>query len=116
MNKTKIIATITDKYDEEKLIAIFEAGVNILRLNFSHAQRETTAPLIALVHKLNAAGKTNLGILMDTKGPEVRTGVREQPYTYHKGDEFRIFIDTTKLEQESDMFSDYEYLLEDVKV
>jgi pyruvate kinase len=53
MNKTKIIATITDKYTEEKLIAIFEAGVNILRLNFSHAQRDTTAPLISLIHKLN---------------------------------------------------------------
>ncbi len=116
MNKTKIIATITDKYTEEKLIAIAEAGVNILRLNFSHAQWDTTAPLIALIHKLNREGKTNLGILLDTKGPEVRTGEREQPYSYQKNEQFRIFIDKTKLTQDSDMFSDYEYLLEDMNV
>jgi pyruvate kinase len=49
------------------LIAIAEAGVNILRLNFSHAQWDTTAPLITLIHKLNKRGKTNLGILLDSK-------------------------------------------------
>jgi pyruvate kinase len=115
MNKTKIIATITDKYTDEKLIAIAQAGVNILRLNFSHAQRETTAPLIQRVHKLNASGKTDLGLLLDTKGPEVRTGDKDHPYTYQKNEQFRIFIDKKKLKQESDMLSDYPYLLEDIK-
>lgn len=116
MNKTKIIATITDKYTEEKLIAIADAGVNILRLNFSHAQHETTQPLIAMIRRLNEQGRTNLGILLDTKGPEVRTGVREAPYGYKPGEQFRIFVDVKKVQKESDMFSDYGYLLEDVTV
>jgi pyruvate kinase len=67
MNKTKIIATITNQYTEKKLIAIAKAGVNIVRLNFSHAKQETTKPLIDLIHKLNNEGKTNLGVLLDTK-------------------------------------------------
>lgn len=67
MTKTKIIATITDQYDEAKLIALADAGVNIVRFNFSHAQQETTQPLIDLIHRLNDEGKTNLGLLLDTK-------------------------------------------------
>jgi pyruvate kinase len=116
MNKTKIIATITDQYTEEKLIAIAEAGVNIIRLNFSHAKQETTKPLIDTIHRLNREGKTDLGILLDNKGPEVRTGERETPYFYKKGEVFRIFVDKEKMAQESDLFSDYVYLLEDVQV
>jgi pyruvate kinase len=115
MNKTKIIATVTDSYTVEKLIAIAQAGVNIIRLNFSHAKQETTKPLIDLIQRLNAEGKTNLGILLDTKGPEVRTGERVTPYTYHKGEQFRIFVEQAKMTQDSDMFSDYAYLLEDIK-
>jgi pyruvate kinase len=116
MNKTKIIATIRDTYTEQMLIDIANAGVNIVRLNFSHAQYDTTKPLIDTIKKLNAEGTTNLGILLDTKGPEVRTGERETPYTYKKGEEFRIFIDKSKMTADSDMFSDYAYLLEDLKV
>jgi pyruvate kinase len=116
MNKTKIIATITDQYDEEKLIAIAEAGVNVIRLNFSHAKQETTKPLVDLIHRLNREGKTNLGILLDTKGPEIRTGERQTPYYYKKGETFRIFVNSAKMTEESDLFSDYEYLLLDVKV
>jgi pyruvate kinase len=116
MNKTKIIATITDAYTEQQLIAISQAGANILRLNFSHAKQETTKPLIHLIHKLNQEEKTNLGILLDTKGPEVRTGERTAPYTYKKGERFKIFVDKEKLSQDSDMFCDYEHLLEELHV
>lgn len=115
MNKTKIIATIRDTYSEEKLLAIHQAGVNIVRFNFSHAQPEAVEPLVKRIHQLNAEGTTNLGILLDTKGPEVRTGAREETYEYQTGEQFRIFIDSAKLEKPSDLLSDYPYLLEDLK-
>jgi pyruvate kinase len=116
MNKTKIIATITDAYTEEKLIAISQAGTNIVRLNFSHAKQENIQPLIHLIHKLNQEGKTNLGILLDTKGPEVRTGERTEPYHYKQGERFKIFIEKEKMSQNSDMFCDYANLLEEIHV
>ena len=115
MNKTKIIATIRDTYSEEKLLAIHQAGVNIVRFNFSHAQPEAVEPLVKRIHQLNDEGTTNLGILLDTKGPEVRTGAREETYEYQTGEQFRIFVDQTKLEKPSDLLSDYPYLLEDLK-
>ena len=116
MNKTKIIATIRDTYTEQMLLDIANAGVNIVRLNFSHAQYAETKTLIEMIKRHNASGKTNLGILLDNKGPEVRTGVRENKYTYKKGESFKIFIDADKMTEESDMLSDYQYLLEDIKV
>lgn len=116
MKKAKIIATIRDTYDEEKLIAIYNAWANIVRFNFPHAQYETTAPVIQLIHKLNAEWKTNLWIMIDTKGPGVRTWARENPYKYSKWESFRIFTEESKLTEDSDMFCDYPYLLEDIKV
>lgn len=116
MKKAKIIATIRDTYDEEKLINIYKAWANIVRFNFPHAQYDTTAPVIKLIHELNEKWLTNLWVLVDTKGPWVRTWARENPYLYKKWEEFRIFVDESLMSQDSDMFCDYPYLLEDIKV
>ena len=116
MKKAKIIATIRDTYDEEKLINIYKAWANIVRFNFPHAQYDTTAPVIKLIHELNEKWLTNLWVLVDTKGPWVRTWARENPYSYKKWEEFRIFVDESLMSQDSDMFCDYPYLLEDIKV
>ncbi len=116
MNKTKIIATIRDTYSEDKLLAIHQAGVNIVRFNFSHAQCEDVKKLTDRIHQLNEEWTTDLGILLDTKGPEVRTGARNETYNYQSGEEFRIFIEQSKLEKPSDLLSDYPYLLEDLKI
>lgn len=116
MKRAKIIATIRDTYDEEKLIWIFNAGANVVRFNFPHAQYETTAPVMELIHKLNKEWKTNLWIMIDTKGPWVRTWARETPYSYKKWELFRIFVDENKMNEDSDMFCDYEFLLEDIKI
>lgn len=116
MKKAKIIATIRDTYNEEKLINIYKAWANIVRFNFPHAQYDTTAPVIKLIHELNEKWLTNLWVLVDTKGPWVRTWARENPYSYKKWEEFRIFVDKSLMNQDSDMFCDYPYLLEDIKV
>ena len=116
MKKAKIIATIRDTYTQQDLINIYKAWANIVRFNFPHAQYATTAPIIKMIHELNEKWLTNLWILVDTKWPWVRTGARENPYTYKKWEEFRIFTDENLMNQDSDMFCDYQYLLEDIKV
>lgn len=116
MKKAKIIATIRDTYDEEKLINIYKAWANIVRFNFPHAQYDTTAPVIKMIHELNKKGLTNLWILVDTKWPWIRTWARENSYSYQKWEEFRIFVDESLMNQDSDMFCDYPYLLDDIKV
>ena len=75
MKKTKIIATVGPVTEsEEQLIALYKAGVNIVRFNFSHANYEVASAIMTRIRKLNSEGKTNLSTLLDTKGPEIRTG------------------------------------------
>ena len=115
--KTKMIATIGPAtWEEDKIIALYKAGINVLRFNFSHADYENAARVGKLVKKLNAEKKTKLGLMLDTKGPEIRTGDYEGTKSYVKWDVFNIFVDKDKVSWDKDQFCDYPYLLEDIKV
>lgn len=113
---TKIIATITENYDEEKLIDINRAGVNVVRINFTHNSPALAEPLIKKIHELNESKKTNLSILLDTKWPEIRTGVRDEKLIVKKDQNINIFIDQSKINPDSDLFCDYPNIISDVKV
>ena len=78
MKKTKIICSIgpaSRKYDVMK--SMVENGMNVARINFSHADLIEKKETVELVKKINKELKTNIGILYDTKGPDFRTGVVE---------------------------------------
>lgn len=67
MRLTKIIATVRDDYDKGKIVELFDAGVDVIRINFTHATPETSEALISEINRLNAEGKTHLSLLLDTK-------------------------------------------------
>lgn len=68
---TKIIATIGPASDSvEKIKQMHDAGMNIARLNFSHGNYEYFEKLISNIREVSS----EIGILLDTKGPEIRTG------------------------------------------
>jgi pyruvate kinase len=78
MRKTKIVCTIGPASESvDKLVQLIEAGMNVSRLNFSHGNHEEHAARIKNIRE--AASKTgkNVGILLDTKGPEIRTNDME---------------------------------------
>ncbi|MBT2685269.1 pyruvate kinase [Bacillus sp. ISL-37] len=78
MRKTKIVCTIGPASESvEKLVQLIEAGMNVSRLNFSHGNHEEHAARIKNIRE--AAEKTGkkVGILLDTKGPEIRTNDME---------------------------------------
>lgn len=54
--------------------------------------------------------------MLDTKGPEIRTGDYEGTKSYVKGDVFNIYVDASKVSGDKDQFCDYPYLLEDIAV
>lgn len=112
---TKIIATITEHYDEKKLIEINHAWVNVVRINFTHNSPTLADPLIKRIHKLNEEKLTNLSILLDTKGPEIRTWVREEKMAVKKDQSLKIFVDQSKVNPESDLFCDYPEIISDVE-
>merc|ERR1719245_1305846 len=74
--KCKIICTMGPScWDVDKLVELIDCGMNICRLNFSHGDHEVHG---ATVKKIREAAKQRpnkpIGILLDTKGPEIRTG------------------------------------------
>lgn len=117
MKKTKIIATVGPATESsENLAALFDGGVNILRFNFSHAKHEGVKSVLRRVRELNDSGRTNLSTLLDTKGPEIRTGDLAEKRRYAKGDEFRMYVDQGLADADSrGLFCDYPYLLEDLR-
>lgn len=116
MKKTKIIATVWPATEsEENLIKMYNAGVNIVRFNFSHATFDGARPIADRIKKLNSEGKTNLSLLLDTKGPEIRTGIVETKINLIAGNTVKIVVDASK-RWVDDIYCDYEYLLEDIKI
>ena len=54
--------------------------------------------------------------MLDTKGPDIRTGIRETPLQLKKGDIFNIYVDQTKLSQNCDIYCDYPNIITDLSV
>ncbi len=74
MKKTKIICSIGPSTQTwEAFKGLVEAGMNVARINFSHATLEERAIDEALVKRANEELKTDIAILYDTKGPDLRT-------------------------------------------
>jgi pyruvate kinase len=116
MKLTKIIATIGPATrTEDMILGLYHQGVNVIRMNFSHRDYEKMKEVIAMVRDLNTRGLTKLSLLLDNKGPEIRTGKKDQKIAYTTWEELRIFVDSTKVE-EHDMFCDYPFLLEDLQI
>ena len=75
MRKTKIICTIGPASEKPEILSqIIEAGMNVSRHNFSHGDHEEHAGRINLVKELAKKHNKEIAVMLDTKGPEIRTG------------------------------------------
>ncbi len=81
--KTKIVATISDQRCDVGLIQrLYDAGMNVVRLNTAHQDAVGMKRVIDNVREVSS----HIAILVDTKGPEVRTTVTEAPIEYTRGE------------------------------
>lgn len=88
MKQTKIVCSISDRRcDVDFIRGLFNAGMNVVRMNTAHA----TPDGIRCIIRNTRAVSPHIGILIDTKGPEVRTTDVESPIEYKTGDVVRIF-------------------------
>ncbi|GAB4826296.1 putative protein kinase YGL059W [Ancistrocladus abbreviatus] len=92
--KTKIVCTVGPSTNTREMIwKLAEAGMNIARLNMSHGDHASHQKVIDLVKEYNAQSKDNvIAIMLDTKGPEVRSGDLPQPIMLRSGQEFTFTI------------------------
>ncbi len=69
MKKTKIVATISDfRCEEEYIKSLYDAGMDVVRVNSAHVTEESATKVVRNVHKVNPA----IPVMIDTKGPEIR--------------------------------------------
>lgn len=88
MKQTKIVCSISDRRCSQDFIRkLFFAGMNIVRMNTAHATTEGIKEII----RNTRAVSPHIGILIDTKGPEVRTTGVSEPINYKTGDVVKIF-------------------------
>ncbi|MBT2754472.1 pyruvate kinase [Mesobacillus foraminis] len=115
MRKTKIVCTIGPASESiENLISLLNAGMNVARLNFSHGDHEEHGARIKNIREAARQTGKNVAILLDTKGPEIRTNNMENGAIELKaGNE--IIVSMTEVLGTTEKFSvTYERLIEDV--
>ncbi len=75
MRKTKIVCTLGPAIDsEDTLFEMISRGMNVARLNFSHVVYETAINQINKIRNASLKANKHVAIMLDTKGPEIRTG------------------------------------------
>jgi pyruvate kinase len=85
--KTKIVCTIGPKtWDKEPLRELALNGMNVARLNMSHGDHEQHARTIQYLKEINLENNLNVAIMLDSKGPEIRSGDLKEPLVLKAGD------------------------------
>ena len=88
-NNTKIVATMGPACtNKEVLTSMIKAGVNVCRLNFSHADHKTHLETIKLIKEINQELYVHTAILADLQGPKIRVGEIEEGSELINGSEF----------------------------
>lgn len=91
MRKTKIVCTIGPACEtQDKLEALVNAGMNVARLNMSHATHDYHAQLIKNIRYISQALDKPIGILMDLQGPKIRIGTLKEHVILEPGQKFTI--------------------------
>ena len=85
--KTKIVATLGPACSSREVIKnMIDAGVNVFRINFSHAEYTDVKERISIIRSLNEEFGYNTSILADLQGPKLRVGVMKEDVVVAPGD------------------------------
>lgn len=114
LKQTKIVATVSDlRCDVDFIKQLYEAGVNVVRMNTAHANREGFERLIGNVRQVS----NRIAILMDTKGPEVRTtSLAGDPIPFQVGDRVKVVGNPDQLTSRECIAVSYANFVQDLSV
>ena len=118
IRKTNIIGTIGPASESEEMFTkLVKAGLNVARINFSHGGYEENAVKIATIKKVRETLNKPVALMLDTKGPEIRTGKLEsgdEKVVIEEGQEF-TFVNEDIIGNNTKTSVSYKNLYQDVK-
>ena len=115
-NNTKIVATIGPaSATKDVLKSMIEAGVNVCRLNFSHADHDTHLKTIQTIKEINRELHVHVAILADLQGPKIRVGKVEEGTFLEDGSELFI-TDKPCISNNKTLYISYHQFASDVEV
>ena len=115
-NKTKIVATLGPATDTKEILTdLAKNGVNVFRINFSHADYEDVKRKVKIIREINEENGYNIAILGDLQGPKLRVGVMEEGVELQDGDTF-TFTTEKCIGNKEKAFMTYQRFPKDVKV
>jgi pyruvate kinase len=89
---TKIIATVGPATESaEQLARLIVAGLDVMRLNMAHGSNEWVTSLVQRIRDVSVEVQRHVAVMMDVKGPEIRTGVVAEPIDLMTGDLFELY-------------------------
>ncbi len=113
IKKTKIVATISDKNCTVAFIkSLYQAGMNVVRLNSAHQDIQRAKHIIDIVREVS----DDIAILIDTKGPEIRTTEVEYPLDFKVGDTLIIKADPAGLAHGNTFYVNCRVFIEKITV
>ena len=115
---TKVVCTIGPKTESvEMLTKLVESGMNVMRLNFSHGDFEEHGTRIKRIREVMEKTGKNIGILLDTKGPEIRTGKLEggKDILLEAGNTIKITTDYSHVGNKDKISVSYPGIVDDLK-
>ena len=118
MKKTKIVSTLgPSSSDVETIVKLIQAGANVFRFNFSHGDHEEHLGRMNAVHEAEKITGKTVGILLDTKGAEIRTTKQvDGKIEFQTGDVLRISMDENLEGTKEKIAVTYAGLFDDVQV
>lgn len=116
IRKTKIICTIGPATAKsETIIQLVNAGMNIARLNMSHGDHKSHGEVIKRIKNINRTLRYPIAILLDTQGPEIRTGDVDSELDLKVGEIFKFHIIPGIESEAKSVFVNYSDIINDLK-
>jgi pyruvate kinase len=111
--RTKIVATISDRNCETGFIReLYEAGMDVIRINSAHLDIDGALRIIRNTREVS----DKIAILIDTKGPEIRTTICDAPIPVKKGKKFKIIGNPEKTTTGDTIYVTYKSFTSDIPV
>ncbi len=117
LRRTKIVSTLGPATDSAEMIGkLMDAGVNVFRLNMSHAPHDWIRRVVKDIRAASGARNIFVGVMMDTQGPAIRTGDIGVPLDLQPGQKFTLTVRGEHDLEEHSVDVNYENFVNDISV